>query len=182
MEWLLYLVAALLFLLGAVCVVLVVIQLPGAWILLALAAVVEYCDRFYLPEGDRQTFGWWVLGSCLILLVIGEIVEFIAGALGAQKGGSSRRGTIGALVGGIAGIFIFTPLFFFVPLFGAFLGAVLGTFVGAIVGELSAERATLRGSVRPAVGATIGRVLGTTGKVAIAVAVWLALSISAFWP
>ncbi len=182
MEWLQYVLAVLFFLLGGVCVVLVVVQLPGTWMLLGLAAIVEYADAVYLPEGEQQTFGLWVLVGCLAIAVIGEIIEFIAGAAGAKKGGSSTRGMVGALIGGIVGIFIFTPLFFFVPIFGAFLGAVLGTFVGAIVGELTGGQTTIKGTMKPAIGATIGRVVGTTSKVGIAIAMWLVLSVSAFWP
>ncbi len=186
MEWLQYVFAGLFVVLGGVCVVLVVVQLPGTWLLLGVAAVIEYLDRLYLPEDNQQTFGWWVLGSCLAIAVIGEIIEFVAGAAGAKKGGSSTRGMVGALIGGIGGIFLFAPLFSIIPflgtIFGAFFGAVLGTFVGAIVGELTAEQSTLKGSMKPAIGATIGRVLGTTGKIGIAMAMWLALSVSAFWP
>ncbi len=181
MEWLLYVVGVLFVLAGAVCVALVVVQLPGAWIMLGLAGVIEYCDRFYLPPGNQQTFGWWVLGACLVLLVIGELIEFLAAALGAQKGGGSRRGMMGALIGAVAGALLLTPLFFFAPIFGALLGTVAGTFIGAIVGELSTRQTTLQGSIKPAVGATVGRVVGTMSKVAIALGVWIALSISVFW-
>jgi len=182
MEWLQYVFATLFFVLGGVCVVLVVVQLPGTWALLGLAALLEYLDRLYMSDSDHQTFGWWVLGCCLAIAVIGEIIEFVASVAGAKKGGSSTRGMWGALIGGIAGVFIFTPLFFFIPLFGAFLGAVLGTFVGAVVGELTAEHATIKGSMKPAIGATIGRVLGTTAKLGIAMAMWMTLTVAAFWP
>jgi uncharacterized protein YqgC (DUF456 family) len=186
MEWLLYVVAAVFFLLGAACTVLVVIQLPGAWILLGIAGLIEWLDRYYLPADSQQTFGWWVLGTCLVLLTIGEIIEFVAGAAGAKKGGSSRRGMWGALIGGIVGAFVFMPLFSIVPfvgtLFGALLGAVLGTFLGAVIGELTDKEATLKGSMKPAIGASIGRIIGSTSKLALAIAVWLMLSIAAFWP
>ncbi len=182
MEWLQYVIAVVFFLLGGVCVVLVVVQLPGTWMLLGLAVIVECVDRAYLPECEQQTFEWWVLGGVFAIAVIGEIIEFVAGAAGAKKGGSSTRGMVGALIGGIVGIFIFTPLFFFVPIFGAFFGAVLGTFVGAVVGELSAGQSTIQGTMKPAIGATIGRVIGTTSKVGIAIAMWLVLTVSAFWP
>ena len=185
MEWLQYVFAALFVVLGGVCVVLVVVQLPGTWLLLGLAAAIEYVDRLYLPENDQQTFDWWVLGGCLALAAIGEIIEFVAGAAGAKKGGSSTRGMVGALIGGIGGIFLFASLFSIIPffgtLFGAFLGSILGTFVGAIIGELTAEQATIQGSMKPAIGATIGRVLGTMGKVGIAMAMWMVLSVSAFF-
>ena len=182
MEWLQYVIATLFFLLGGVCVVLVVVQLPGTWMLLGLATIIEYIDTAYLPDGPQQTFGWWVLGGGLAIAVIGEIIEFVAGAAGAKKGGSSTRGMVGALIGGIVGIFIFTPLFFFVPIFGAFLGAVLGTFVGAVIGELTGGQTTIQGTMKPAIGATIGRIVGTSSKVGIAIAMWLVLSVSAFWP
>ena len=185
MEWLQYLqyvVALLFFVLGAVCVVLVVIQLPGTWIMLGLAGVIEYADRLYLPDDRSQTFGWWVLGGALLVAVIGEIIELVAGVGGARKGGATARGMWGALIGGVVGIFVFTPLFFFIPLFGTFFGAVMGTFVGAIIGELTAEKSTVKGTMKPALWATIGRVVGTTSKVGIAMAMWLALSVAAFWP
>ncbi len=182
MEWLLFIVAFVFFLLGAACLVLVVLGLPGGWILLALAGLIEYADRFYLPEGDRQSFEWWVLIACAVLLGIGELIEFLAGVAGAARGGASRRGMIGSLIGGIAGVFVFTPLFFFVPLVGALFGALLGTFVGAVVGEWSAEDARLKQTMRPAFGATVGRVVGTASKMGITIAIWLVLTICAFWP
>lgn len=186
MEWLQYVFAGLFVVLGGVCVVLVVVQLPGTWLLLGLAAAIEYIDRLYLPENDQQTFDWWVLGGCLALAVIGEIIEFVAGAAGARKGGSSTRGMVGALIGGVVGIFLFATLFSIIPfvgtLFGALFGSILGTFAGAIIGELTAEQSTIKGSMKPAIGATIGRVLGTMGKIGIAMAMWMALSVSAFWP
>ena len=182
MEWLQYVFATLFFVLGGVCVVLVVVQLPGTWALLGLAALLEYLDHLYLPDDDQQTFGWWVLGGCLAIAVIGEIIEFVAGVAGAKKGGSSSRGMWGALIGGILGVFVFTPLFFFLPLLGGLFGAILGTFVGAIVGEMTAEDASVKGSMRPAFGATVGRVVGTAAKLGIAIAVWSSLTFSAYWP
>ena len=52
----------------------------------ALAAIIEYLDRFYLPADARETFGWWVLGTCLGLALLGEALEFLAGAAGAANG------------------------------------------------------------------------------------------------
>ena len=178
MSWLLYVVAVVFFLLGAVCVVLVMAQLPGAWIMLALAGLIEYCDRFYLPAGDQQTFGWWVLGTCVVLAMVGEALEFIGGAIAVKKTGGSRRGMIGALIGGVVGAILGTP---FGLIIGAMIGAALGAFVGAILGELTVKEATVKGSIKPATGAAIGRVLGTLSKMPFAIAIWLALSISAFW-
>jgi hypothetical protein len=180
MSWLVILVALLLCLLGIGCLVLVVLGLPGGWIFFGVALGIEWLDRFYLPADDRQTFSLWVLLASLALLGLGELIEFLAGVAGAKHGGASRRGMIGALVGGILGAFVLTPVFFFVPVLGALFGALLGTFLGAVIGELTGERETsVRGSLRPAVGATIGRVLGTVGKLGTSIVVWIALTVSA---
>lgn len=182
MDWLLYVVAALFFLLGAICVLLVVLQLPGGWALLLMAIGIELADRWYLSDPDAATFGWLLLVLSLALLLIGEGIEFIAAAVGAQRGGASRRGMIGSLVGGVVGAIVFTPLMP-IPVVGTLVGAVAGTFIGAVVGETSGREAkAVRGSMKPAIGASVGRVVGTTAKVAITIALWIVLSVAAFWP
>ena len=180
MAWISYLVAALLFLIGGACVLAVVVQLPGTWLFLALALVVELADRFYLPVGEQTTFARQVWIAGLGLAALGEVLEFVAAAIGLEKGGGSRRGLIGALLGALLGVFL-TPLFAFVPFLGVFLGVLLGTFLGAFLGELSHERRTVNAALRPALWAMLGRLLGTTGKVALAIAIWLVFTVSAFW-
>jgi hypothetical protein len=181
MAWIALLVALLFTLLGALCVLGVVVQLPGTWVLLGLALLVEATDGLYLPEGERRTFDLVVLLVALALAGLGELVEFLSGALGVAKGGGTRRGLWGALIGGLAGLVAFTPLFAFVPFFGAFLGVLLGTFAGALLGELTHERATLRSAWRPALWSALGRLAGTTGKFALALVIWMLLTVSAFW-
>jgi uncharacterized protein YqgC (DUF456 family) len=180
MSWIPPLVAVLLLLLGGACVLAVVVQLPGAWIFLALALAVELADGLYLPPGERTTFALpvWITG--LGLAALGEVLEFLAAAVGLRRGGGSRRGLVGALLGAIAGVFL-TPLFAFVPVLGLLLGVLLGTFVGALLGELSHERRSVRVALRPALWAALGRLLGTTGKVALTIALWLVFTVSAFW-
>lgn len=178
--WIPYLVATLLFLAGGACVLGVVVQLPGTWILLALALAVELVDGLYLPVGAPATFDTAVLLACLGLALLGEGLEFLAGILGLRKGGGTNRGLWGSLVGAFLGLFLLTPLFAFVPFFGALLGVLLGTFLGALVGEYTHQRRTLGAALRPALWAALGRLLGTGGKVAVAAVVWAALTVSAF--
>ncbi len=187
MEWLTYLIATLFTLLGGACVASIIFSLPGTWIMLALALIIELTDQWWrVPDGGgaggTQTFEWWLLGVCLALAAIGEAVEFVAGAAGARKGGAGKRGMIGALIGGIVGALVLTPLIP-VPVVGTLIGAIIGTFIGALVGEVTGEQPkTVTGSMKPALGATIGRVVGTVGKMGVAIVVWLALSVAAFWP
>jgi uncharacterized protein YqgC (DUF456 family) len=182
MDWITYLVAALFCLFGALCVLLVVLQLPGTWIMLLTALLIEWADRLYITPDPAITFGWWVLGVCAALAAIGEVIEFLAGAAGAKRAGATRRGVIGAIVGGVGGGIALTFMLP-IPVLGTLIGAVVGSFTGAIVGEVTgATPMTVRGSMRPAVGASIGRVVGTLGKLGIAIVVWLVLSVGAFVP
>ena len=183
MEWITYLIASLFVLLGAGCMVLVLFQLPGGWILLTTALGIEFLvDRFYLPVASQPTFGSLVLWGSLILLLLGEVLEFGTGLLGAKHGGATRRGMIGSLLGGMAGAIFFTPIIP-VPVVGTLIGALLGTFIGAVIGEATgSDPSSLSGSIQPALGATIGRVVGSMSKLCVAFAVWIVLSVAAFWP
>src|SRR5262245_54686345 len=145
MEWIAYVVATVFCLLGLACVLSIIVSLPGTWIMIGLAALIEVCDSAYLPPDHAQTFGWWTILVCVGLALIGEVIELAAGAAGAKHGGGTRRGMIGALIGGIVGALVFTP-FIPIPLVGTLIGALLGTFVGAIVGEVTGEKAkTVKG-------------------------------------
>lgn len=182
MDWLLYVVASGFVLFGAACVLLAAINLPGTWIMLGAALVIELLDWMYRSSEPSVTFGWWVLGAAFALAIIGELVEFLSGAAGSRFGGGRRRGMIGAVVGGIVGAIIFTPLVP-IPIIGTLIGAVVGTFVGALIAEGSGgEPRTLFESIRPASGAAAGRVFGNLAKSVIAGVMWIMLSIAAFWP
>ena len=175
-------VALLFTLLGLGCLVLVVIGLPGTWIMIALAVGVELLDHHYRTGANPETYGWWAIGACAVLAGAGEVLEAGAGAAGTRAGGGSRRGMVGAMIGGLVGAIVFTPLIP-VPIVGTLIGALLGTFAGAAIAEHSHEEPPdAHATLKAAGGATIGRLLGTLGKAMIATTVWIVLSVGAFWP
>lgn len=183
MDWIQYIVATLFAILGLGCLLLVVIQLPGGWILLVLALLIEWADSLYLSGESTITFGWPILGICAGLLIVGEVIEFLAGVIGAKKGGATRRGMIGSLVGCIVGALVLAGMLPFLLGFGALIGALIGTFAGAVIGEMTgAEARTMRESMKPALGAAVGRAVAAVSKVGITIVVWGALVGFAFWP
>jgi hypothetical protein len=180
MEWIFYTVGVVFSLLGLGCVLLVALGLPGIWIMLGLSFVLEFADQLYLPAGQTQTFSWKVLIACVVLALLGEVLEFFAGALGAKKAGSSKRGMIGAVIGGLVGAVLGTGIP--IPVFGTLVGAVLGTFGGALLGEMTRpDIKTAQQSLKPALGATIGRLLGTLIKIPVALTIWITLCVAVFW-
>jgi uncharacterized protein YqgC (DUF456 family) len=179
MEWTALLVAVIFTLLGLGCLLLVVIGLPGTWIMIGLAVGIELLDHLYL-DATPETFGWRAIIACVGLAVVGEILEAGAGAAGTRAGGGSRRGMVGAMLGGIVGAIVFTPLLP-IPVVGTLIGALIGTFVGAFVAERTAqERLGTQATFRAAGGATVGRLFGTLGKTVISASVWIVLSVGAF--
>ena len=114
-----------------------VFTLPGNWFIAGLTVLFALFVRG--PEG--MGLNWWCVGVVIGLAVLGEIIEFAAGAAGAAKSGGSRRGmvlaVVGAMGGSILGAILGTGIP--VPLIGNLIGAVLGGAVGAFGGAYTGE-------------------------------------------
>lgn len=161
-------------LLGLICLVGVALGLPGHWVLLGLALLMEVSDSAWLPEGEHTTFGWGLLITVALLGGVGEVIEFGAASYGARKGGGSKRGAWGGLLGGIAGgiMGILIPF----PVLGSLIGAFVGTFAGTFLGETTGPEAKQdKDSLKPALWATAARALGTASKLSITLVSLIAL-------
>jgi uncharacterized protein YqgC (DUF456 family) len=139
------------------------IGLPGNW--LALAAAAGYA--LLIPPDRSTDIDGWTLAALLVLALIGELLEFLAGALGATQAGGSRRGAalalLGSIAGGVIGLFVGFPL----PLIGPVVGALLLASLGALLGALAGEQWKGRNwddSFRVGQAAFWGRLFGTLGK------------------
>lgn len=143
--------------------------LPGNWAIVGFTALFAWL--VHDPSGGGVS--WWGVGAIFVLAIVGEIVEFAAGAAGAARSGGSRRGMVlamaGAMAGSIAGVPIASVLVP-IPLVGTIVGAIgggaLGAFGGAYLGEAWKGRSEPE---RLAVGkaALIGRLFGTVGKLGV---------------
>jgi uncharacterized protein YqgC (DUF456 family) len=139
------------------------VGLPGNWLIVATAAAYAWL----VTDGSRAALGWQAVALLVVLALVGELVEFLAGAMGAAKAGGSRRGTVlaivGSLVGGIVGLFVGIPI----PVIGSLVSAILfggvGAMIGAILGE-SWKGRDFDTSLEVGKAAFVGRLLGTVGK------------------
>lgn len=165
------------------CAILAAAGLPGIWLMGLFAILV----RLWRPE----LVEWWVIFAVLGLALTAEVLEFVAGAVGAKRGGGSSRAAVGALVGGVVGAIMGTVLIP-IPLVGTILGSALGSGLLAVAMELTL-RPTLESAPRGPghmgrVGsaAFIGRLVATVIKSVFAVVAAVLISavavISAFWP
>ena len=165
-----YLVILILF--NACWLLTVPFMLPGNWLML----VTTYLFAWW--QWDMGIFGWPLLIAITILALIGEIIEFFAGAGGAKKAGSGWLGALAAVGGAIVGAIVGTGI---MPVLGTILGACFGAglatwIVERITGKEQDE------SVRSGVGAGTGVLIGTVSKFCIGCLIWLLITIAAFWP
>ena len=176
MTWLHILVIVMFIIMGMGCLLLVVMQLPGTWLMLILGLGAQLLDVNVVIPDQHTNAGWWSLGIGLVLAAGGEIAESFAGVAGTKAGGGTRRGMIGAFIGGIVGAIAGS---FLIPILviGTLIGAVVGTFIGAVLGETSGQKPMAVGdSVKPAMGASLGRIMGTTIKMLCAIVIWAVIS------
>lgn len=138
-------------------ILLTVFRLPGNWMIVASAVLYKWLT---VDAGG----GWTILVVLVGLAVFGEIAELLASVVTSQKAGASRQAAWGGLIGGFAGMFLFSlPL----PVIGTFAGAVIGCFAGALVVEWRV-RGKLGQGAKVGVFSAIGFVIGAVFKLAVA--------------
>lgn len=121
--------------------------LPGIVLVFAGLVVAAWAEDFiYVGQGT--------LIFLLVLCLLGYVIDFLAGALGASRYGAGKYSIIGAAIGAVAGIFFGLP------------GILLGPFIGAVAGELYIRR-DIRAAGLAGFGAWVGLVVGTAAKIAI---------------
>lgn len=145
-ETLLYLLAALLVLIGLAGAVLP--ALPGLPLMYAGLFLAAW-------TGDFQQVGWITLMIIGMLMLVATAIDLLASLLGTKRVGASGKAVAGAALGTVVGIFFGLP------------GLLLGPFAGALVGELMAGR-DLDQAARAGLGAWLGFLLGSIAKLALA--------------
>lgn len=144
---------------------LIPLGLPGLWLMVGAALLYSYA---------KPTISIWTIGLLAGLALVAEIIEFALSGRYARKYGGSRRAGWGAILGGIIGAFVWTPL----PVIGPMIGAFAGAFAGAFIAELTGG-AQVRGATRVATGALLGRIVAVAMKVGVGLvlAVWVLLAV-----
>lgn len=156
------------------------LSLPGNWLILACTALFAWI----FPKVPGPGIGWTTVGILAGLAVLGELLEFLAGAAVAGQRGGSRRGMVLAIVGTIVGSFsgalVSLPIPLLGPVIGALAGGALGAFIGAWIGEIWKGRSWQEG-LDIGKGAVIGRLLGTAGKLILGALMVAIAAVDAFF-
>lgn len=147
---------------------LLVLGLPGNWVIFALALA------WSLFSGAG--FGWQFFAVFFGLAVFGELMEFAAGHYGGKRFGGTSKGSLGGIIGALAlGIFC-APLFFGL---GALLGALAGGFLGSFLFEKYHGMKSAK-AAKAALGTMLGRFGGFLAKLGVGIAL-IALAAPRIW-
>ena len=135
--------------------------LPGTPLVLAAALIHKL---IFGPAGAA----WWVLALLALLTALSLGLDYVASVYGAKRLGATWRGAVGAIAGGLAGLF-------FLP-----FGVLVGPFLGAFLLELAGQR-PWREASKAGLGATLGLLVGAAGKVAASIAMALLFAVNVIY-
>jgi uncharacterized protein YqgC (DUF456 family) len=138
--------------------------LPGNLLIFVTALAYGYYDGFV-------HIGYTFLFNLLGILLLGELVEFIAGAYGAKRERASKRATVAAVFGAILGGIVGTGL---LPVIGSLLGAMCGSFIVSFVAEYT-KTGDMEKSQRVAKSVMTGQMIGMIVKFAIGIGMLVAV-------
>jgi uncharacterized protein YqgC (DUF456 family) len=138
------------------CVALIPLGLPGLWLIVVMV--------FGMSLGGLVS--WTTALVIAGIAAAAEAAEFLVLSRLGRRYGASRRAFWGAVIGGMAGLFVGLP----VPVVGSVVTAFLGTFAGAGLVTWM-ETASLGRSARVGWGVLLARTLAVGLKVGVAVGV-----------
>jgi uncharacterized protein YqgC (DUF456 family) len=144
-------VALILMLAGSVASI--IPGIPGTPILLLTAIVHRVCF-------GAASVNNWVLAGLVLLTLISVVLDYIASMVGAKKLGARWWGIVGAMVGGLVGMFFGLP------------GIIIGPFLGAVLFELIGGY-KIKPAAKAGAGALLGLFAGAVGKLAICMVMML---------
>ena len=119
-----------------------------------LVMLVAIGHRLYFGPTGAGNVALLIMGA---LMAVSLVMDYLASMYGAKKLGATWRGVLGAVVGGLIGVFFNLP------------GLLLGPFLGALVFEMLGGR-EWKEAARAGLGAVIGLFVGAIGKLACCVA------------
>lgn len=117
------------------------LPLPGLLYMFIIALIYGFVDNF-------EHLGAWELGILGALMVIGFLIDFFSGLVGAKYGGAAQKSMLFGIIGMLIGLILFPP-------FGGLVGVFLGILLAEILNHGNQERA-----LRAATGGLAGSLVG----------------------
>lgn len=135
-----------LIILGAIFIL---IGLAGCIVPIIPGPPLSYFGILLLHWTERAQFENIFLIVWALIVAAVTLIDYFTPIWGTKKFGGTKRGTWGATIGLLAGLFFFPPI-----------GIIIGPFVGAVIGELTHSE-DLNKALKSGLGSLLGFVLGT---------------------
>jgi uncharacterized protein len=127
-----------------------ILPLPGPGLSFGGLLMIHFSRYADFSQSVLITFG--------VLTLVMVFLDYYIPIWGVRRFGGTRYGSIGAIIGGLGGLF-------FIPAIGIFIG----TFLGALAGELIGK-ATLKNAFRAAMGSFLGFLSGVFVQILLCLA------------
>lgn len=114
---------------------------PGLLYMLAISIVFGFMDKF-------EHIQYWEIGVLLAITLVGIIVSYLSGILGAKYGGAAQKSLFLGIIGMIIGTVLLPPF-----------GGLIGVFIGILASEILL-RNDQRKALRAATGGLVGSIAG----------------------
>jgi uncharacterized protein len=125
--------------------------LPGTALIFAGACL------FYFAMGwESSGLAWQGLVFIGLFFLLSVLLDWVSGALGAKWFGSSKWGIIGAITGGVLGLFFGIP------------GLIIGPIAGVFLFEMFFAKKEFKEASHSTVGSVVGGLAGILGRVILA--------------
>jgi uncharacterized protein len=137
-------------------IVLIALGIAGLVLPLLPGIALIYAGIFTVAWADDFTrIGPLMLGFMLVVTIVAQILDHVAGVFGARRAGASGWGVVGAALGAVVGLFFGLP------------GVILGPAVGALAFEYL-RNPDARRALKAGAGGLAGFVLGVLAKAVFA--------------
>lgn len=150
-------------LVGIVAVVLLLVGIVGTFLPVIPGLLLSFCGLLIYKFGtstDLSMIWIWIFG---FLTIVSIFLDYIIPAKTNKKYGGTRYGSIGSVIGTIAGM-LFIPIPF---------GFLIGMFAGVFVGELLHDSKDKKKAFQSMKGAFIGFLYGTGFNLVLGLAMFL---------
>lgn len=115
-----------------------------------------------------ESVGWFGIVVLLLITALALVMDYLASIYGAKRFGATKKGMVGAIVGGIVGLFFNLP------------GIIVGPFIGSALFELMGGR-EFKPAMKAGLGATLGLFAGAVGKLLCCGAMIIVFTVSVLW-
>lgn len=147
-----------------------ILSLPGNTFLFVVALAYGFYEDFV-------HINITILAGLLAAVVLGEVIEFVAGALGAKKEKASKRAIVSAMAGAILGGIVGTAI---LPIVGSIFGVIGGAFVASYLAEYT-KRADIDKARRVARSVMLGQILGMIIKLIVGIGMVITICLQLPW-